>query len=65
MWAKLYKLEKGVIISRPLKDCAVAVWRKGARLELESGGDGEGPSERLFWSGLGSWQQTEREVARF
>lgn len=52
MWAKLCKLEKSVIISGLLTGCAVAVWRKGARLELASGGDGESPGEPLFWSGL-------------
>lgn len=65
MWAKLCKLEESVIISGLLKDHAVAGWKKGATLDLETGHDGEGPGERLFWSGLGSWQQNEREVARF
>lgn len=47
VWAKRCKLEKAVIISGLLKDhsAAAVVRRKAARLQSESGGDGEGPGE--------------------
>lgn len=48
MWAQCCELEKTAIISRLLKNrAAAAVWRKAARLQSESGRDGEGPGERI------------------